>query len=54
MAERIDCRTAEKPLAKGPRYIHPNAKSVGTCSEGCCDDYKCPDCGTRFRVEAPD
>ena len=50
---RIDCRTAEKPLAVGPRYVHPNAVSTGECYEGCCDDYKCPDCGTEFRVEAP-
>jgi hypothetical protein len=52
--ERIDCRTvAERPLPKG-RYEHPNAKSDGGCSEGCCDDYVCPDCGTEFRVEWAD
>jgi hypothetical protein len=36
-----------------PRYFyrHPDAKIVGGCSEGCCDDYACPHCGYRFRVE---
>lgn len=54
-SERIDCRTvAERPLPVGPRYVHPNAITVGGCAEGCCDDYRCPDCGTEFRVEAPD
>lgn len=53
-SERIDCRTVtERPLPKG-RYVHPNAVDDGGCSEGCCDDYKCPDCGTSWRVEAPD
>lgn len=34
---------------------HPNAKVTdGGCSEGCCDDYLCPDCGETFRVECPD
>jgi len=26
----------------------------GGCSDGCCDDYKCVDCGYKFRVECPD
>ncbi len=30
---------------------HKNAEIVGGCAEGCCDDYKCPDCGKRWRVE---
>jgi hypothetical protein len=40
----------------GPgKCTHPNAKSTGdTCFEGCCDYYKCPDCGRRFLVECPD
>jgi hypothetical protein len=34
---------------------HPNAVNTGdTCFEGCCDRYKCPDCGARFLVECPD
>lgn len=29
-------------------------RSIGDCGLGCCDDYECPDCGKRFRVEWPD
>jgi hypothetical protein len=28
--------------------------SIGDCGLGCCNDYECPDCGKRFRVEWPD
>lgn len=52
---RVDCRTvAERPLPKGPRYIHPNAKCTGSDYDGCCDEYECPDCGTEFSVELPE
>lgn len=55
MSTRVDCRTvSERPLPKGPRYEHPNAMSDGTCYEGCCDYYECPDCGTRWRSENPE
>lgn len=33
---------------------HPDSTKVGGCDEGCCDDYKCNDCGKEFRVEWPD
>jgi hypothetical protein len=26
----------------------------GECSEGCCDDFKCPNCGWALRVECGD
>lgn len=26
----------------------------GGCSEGCCDDYKCSDCGKQLRVSYGD
>lgn len=34
--------------------MHPHAKDIGSCAEGCCDKYACPDCGRRFLVEVPD
>lgn len=52
---RIDCRTVEKvESGTGKRYLHPNAKVVGDCYEGCCDDYECPDCGTTWRLRGGD
>lgn len=30
---------------------HPDAVYAGGCSEGCCDYYRCPDCGKRWKVE---
>ncbi len=34
---------------------HKNSKPTGgTCSDGCCDYYKCEDCGRTFLVECPD
>lgn len=33
---------------------HPNAVDIGTCYQGCCDKYRCPDCGKTFLVECPD
>ncbi len=29
-------------------------KSTGTCSDGCCDDWRCEVCGKKVRTEAPD
>ena len=26
----------------------------GGCDTGCCDDFECPDCGHKFRIEWPD
>ena len=26
----------------------------GECSEGCCDDFKCPQCGYTVRIECAD
>lgn len=41
-----------EPSEKCP---HKNAKSTGeTCRDGCCDYYKCLDCGKTFLVECPD
>lgn len=45
--------TANDPWSKekGERAQHPDAKDDGECSDSCCDFYKCPNCGLRFRVE---
>lgn len=47
--------TAEQPMPKGSEglWSHPDAKCVGGCAEGCCDDYSCPNCGARWRYENP-
>ena len=38
---------------KADQASHPDAECVGTCGDGCCDDYKCPHCGTKWREENP-
>lgn len=30
---------------------HPEPVDDGECWEGCCDRYRCPDCGARWKVE---
>lgn len=37
------------------RCSHTNWESTGgSCDEGCCDEYKCKDCGLIFYEEAAD
>jgi hypothetical protein len=36
---------------KYPRVVHPEGVDDGSCSEGCCDDYHCKVCDTRWREE---
>lgn len=36
------------------RCPHENVESIGTCSDGCCDKYKCLDCGLVFIEESAD
>lgn len=52
-ANRYEC-TKDAPWKPeyGRRANHPDARDDGECYEGCCDFYKCPNCGLRFRVEA--
>ena len=47
--------TKEAPWTpdKGEPVQHPDAVDDGECSSGCCDYYRCPNCGLRFRVELP-
>jgi hypothetical protein len=39
-----------------PDCLHPQdqVERVGECAQGCCTDYHCTACGTRFRFEWPD
>lgn len=52
MSERYTC-TKESPWTpeKSERAMHPDAAHDGECYFGCCDWFKCPNCGLRFRVE---
>ncbi len=36
-----------------PYTLPAHIKSDGGCSEGCCDDFKCTECGYSFRIECP-
>ena len=52
--ERYVCRPdAPWKPGMGPA-IHPAARDVGECSDGCCDKYECPLCGHRFIVVVPE
>jgi hypothetical protein len=50
---RLLCSPA-RPMPHGAKgsWAHTNVVGDGGCSEGCCDDYKCTDCGATWRVEA--
>lgn len=45
--------TPEHPMPSGVggHWTHAGAEVVGECYEGCCDDFKCKDCGATWRVE---
>jgi len=45
----------EHPMPNGApgQWSHTNVVSDGECADGCCDFYKCKDCGHRWRVEVP-
>lgn len=46
--------TADAPFdpALGDRARHPDAVDDGECGDCCCDWFRCPHCGLRFRVGA--
>ncbi len=50
--ERQTC-TPENPMPPMAPGIwqHSNVISDGTCYEGCCDRYKCLDCGKTWESE---
>lgn len=45
--------TNESPMPKDAsgRWEHEGAECVGTCYKGCCDDFRCRDCGMEWRSE---
>jgi hypothetical protein len=52
MGDRHVCTKADPwTPQKSERAHHPDAVDDGECSDGCCDFYKCPHCGLRFKVE---
>lgn len=54
-----ECCAEPTPAERAPTVAaagecqHPNAVDDGECNEGCCDCYRCPDCGERWKEEAP-
>ena len=48
-------RPMPRDLAKSHRqWAHHGTTDDGTCADGCCDRYRCVDCGVRWTVECPD
>lgn len=45
--------TKEAPWTpeKGTPAQHPDSINDGECSLGCCEYYRCPNCGKRFGAE---
>ena len=55
MSERQLC-SPEYPMPKNAtgRWVHTNVREDGDgCIDGCCADYKCLDCGHKWREELP-
>lgn len=50
--DRFVCTKATpwNPSIQG-NVMHPDAVDDGECADGCCDDFKCPTCGHRWRVQ---
>ena len=51
MNREVCTKDNPKPKLATGRWIHPEAIIVGGCAEGCCDDYECPVCGQKWRIE---
>jgi hypothetical protein len=46
---------ASAPTDKCPKSADGhNPEVIGDCGRGCCDDYRCRDCGQQWRYEWPD
>ena len=43
----------EHPMPKGDpgRWAHTNVEDAGECSDGCCDYFRCKDCGHHWKEE---
>jgi hypothetical protein len=51
--ERYTC-TKEAPWQEGMGAAeHPGAEYLGDDLDGCCERYRCPHCGKRWREELP-
>lgn len=50
---QINRCTPSNPMPKGApgRWEHVRATDDGECSQGCCDYWKCPDCGHTWKTE---
>lgn len=48
--------TPERPRPRGAAgaWEHRGAEDAGTCAQGCCDRYRCVDCGITWMDEGPD
>lgn len=44
----------QKPENAAGLWAHTNVRVVGGCSDGCCDDFQCRDCGEKWRSEGAD
>ncbi|MCP4410064.1 MAG: hypothetical protein GY807_20435 [Gammaproteobacteria bacterium] len=47
-------RLLENGNVTGPRCCGQKMARDGGCGQGCCSDYKCPECGHTVRIEWPD
>jgi hypothetical protein len=44
----------ETPARQPKQCAHENAEDAGECSQGCCDRYRCKDCGHTWTEEVAD
>lgn len=47
----VPAGTHEDGSLYGPSCCGQKMADNGGCSEGCCDDYKCENCGYKVRIE---
>lgn len=44
-------RENPKPVGVSGRWEHEGATDIGECFDGCCDRFKCADCGEIWTQE---